>query len=688
MTKPPRWRRFSVPGALLVMIVALLGFQAPAQAGSCTARAGTRTDPTTGWSWNTLWYCGNAAGAPMYRTPSKSQPPVVVMNSTTSWFVCYARGDIHNGNNNVWYYSLGDVPAGVWGYMPAETVWTDTDPWPGVPQCPTTPPTNNVGKVQGDPVAIANSDGRLEAFAIAAWDNSVWHIWQTSPGGSWSQWESLGGWADQLSVTRNRDGRLELFVRGSDRALHMRSQISPGDSGWNPWGHLGGNLIRIAAAQNLDGRLEVFALTNANVLQHIWQTSAGGGWSAWASLGGWGDQLAVSRNNDGRLEVFVRGSDKALHHRPQISPGGGWYDWGHRGGTIDQIAVTQNGQHELEVFTIGTDHAIWHNWQLSPGNGTWSGWSSLGGWLDRIYASQLPGGRLEIFGRSTDSALWHDWQTSSSAWSGWAYEGGTINQPFVERNSDGRLEVFTRGSDNRVYHKWHQCVGCAWTGWVALPLLTPPPPPCWNSPPDWFGHSESATGERSDPINMIVCFQNGRTWDAFFAELVKIQDKQIPQYPPPPGPIPIPALISIGFERVFDPEGFPPYLNGDCISSVWANVQSGYIDQDFSAREGGCYIGALIAPGIDHFRVWPQSSTGARFMTVSTEGFCVTTHCVMSFDEGRSQLLAYMRKAATNAGWAAPDVRTYPAIPGGSIPQPLTAPAAPYDGNVLIVTFR
>ena len=30
--------------------------------------------------------------------------------------------------------------------------------------------------------ATSNGDGRLEVFALSGRDNSVWHIWQTSPG--------------------------------------------------------------------------------------------------------------------------------------------------------------------------------------------------------------------------------------------------------------------------------------------------------------------------------------------------------------------------------------------------------------------------------------------------------------------------------------------------------------------------
>lgn len=479
--KSPLWLKISSSTALLVVAFVLYALPAPAHAGSCTSQSAAKTDPTTGWSWNTIWYCGNAAGAQMYKTPSKSQPNVV-MNSTNSWFVCFAYGDMHNGGNNVWYYSLGDDPSGVWGYMPAESVWTSTDPWPGMAQCPTSsasppPPANNVGKAQGNPVAIANADGRLEVFAIAAWDNSVWHVWQTSPGGSWSQWQSLGGWADQLSVTRNGDGRLELFVRGSDQALYHKWQLTPGNFGWSGWSSLGGGVLSmpsgqnaIAAAQNLDGHLEVFVIGTDHALHHKWQTCPGCGWSDWDHQGGWADQIAVSRNNDGRLEVFVRGSDQAMHHKFQTAPNGpGLSDWYHRGGTIDQIAVTQNIYGELEAFVVGTDHAIWHNWQTSPNTAKWNGWVSLGGWLDSIYASQNLDGRLEIFARGGDGALWHDWQLSGmTGWSGWNSEGGLINKPFVERNTDGRLEVFTTGWDGLVYHKWQNCAGCGWSGWALL----------------------------------------------------------------------------------------------------------------------------------------------------------------------------------------------------------------------------
>ncbi len=41
----------------------------------------------------------------------------------------------------------------------------------------------------GPPAVARNADGRLELFAGGG---MLYHIWQTSPGGSWSNWDSLG----------------------------------------------------------------------------------------------------------------------------------------------------------------------------------------------------------------------------------------------------------------------------------------------------------------------------------------------------------------------------------------------------------------------------------------------------------------------------------------------------------------
>ncbi|MBO1268369.1 VCBS repeat-containing protein [Arthrobacter cavernae] len=92
-------------------------------------------------------------------------------------------------------------------------------------------------------------------------------MWQTAPGG-WSDWSSLGGTlTSRISAASNKDGRLEVVVRGTDNALWHKWQTAPG--GWSDWYSLGGTLTsRITAASNKDGRLEVFVRGTDNALWH------------------------------------------------------------------------------------------------------------------------------------------------------------------------------------------------------------------------------------------------------------------------------------------------------------------------------------------------------------------------------------------------------------------------------------
>jgi hypothetical protein len=68
------------------------------------------------------------------------------------------------------------------------------------------------------------------------------------------------------------------------------SQTVPGEAPWSRWSSLGGDLKSTAPAvgRNRDGRLEVFARGTDGCLYHIWQVGQNSGWSDWAKLGGWG----------------------------------------------------------------------------------------------------------------------------------------------------------------------------------------------------------------------------------------------------------------------------------------------------------------------------------------------------------------------------------------------------------------
>src|SRR5918994_715148 len=99
------------------------------------------------------------------------------------------------------------------------------------------------------------------------------------------------------------------------------SPYTPGRAWTADWAPLGGVLFSDPiVASNADGRLEVFVRGTDNNLYHKWQTAPGAGWAPdWSPLGGVFDgNPMVGRNADGRLEVFVRGTDNSLYHKWQV----------------------------------------------------------------------------------------------------------------------------------------------------------------------------------------------------------------------------------------------------------------------------------------------------------------------------------------------------------------------------------
>ncbi len=311
-----------------------------------------------------------------------------------------------------------------------------------------------------------NQDGRLEVFARGM-DGGLWHVWQTSPNGTWSGWSSLGGViTSDPCVVSNADGRLEVFARGTDNAVWHVWQTKP-NNGWSNWASLGGTITsNPVAGRNKDGRLEVFARGADGALWHIWQTKPNNGWSGWASLGvHFSGNPAVGRNADGRLEVFFIGPKNAVHHLWQVTPNGTWSNWASLGGVVtDSPVAGHNADGRLEVFARGVDGALYHVWQTQP-NGGWSGWSSLGGSvLGQVAIGNNADGRLEVFACGANAAVWHNWQKSpNGTWVGWASLGGSM-QPgtAVGSNADGRLEVFVCGLDRALWHRWQTKPNNGW----------------------------------------------------------------------------------------------------------------------------------------------------------------------------------------------------------------------------------
>jgi hypothetical protein len=165
-----------------------------------------------------------------------------------------------------------------------------------------------------DPAIAQNADGRLEVFDRGP-NGSVFHSWQQSPGGAWSNWTQLdsGILLNNLAVGVNTDGRLEVFGMGLDEGLWHDWQECAG-CGWSGWFSLEGGLLSPpVVGRNADGRLEVFAAGRDTAVWTTSQTCAGCGWTAWSSLGGeLTSSPAVGQAPGGQLQIFGRGVDGAV----------------------------------------------------------------------------------------------------------------------------------------------------------------------------------------------------------------------------------------------------------------------------------------------------------------------------------------------------------------------------------------
>ena len=224
------------------------------------------------------------------------------------------------------------------------------------------------GTWTGDPEVVRNRDGRLELFAMDS-AGDLHHVWQTKPNGSWSKWSSLGSAGGGLSAPHallGHDGELKVLAVGKDGATYMISQDS---SGWGAWKSLGGEATSdVTATLNEDGRIEVFVRGTDGALWHRWEESPDGAWSGWTSLDGGVHSPFAANDADGRIEVFVRGDGAgALYRIAQKAPNSTWTGWTGMGGELSgRPAAARNKDGRLEVFFRATDGSVHHSWEGAP----------------------------------------------------------------------------------------------------------------------------------------------------------------------------------------------------------------------------------------------------------------------------------------------------------------------------------
>ncbi len=344
-------------------------------------------------------------------------------------------------------------------------------------------------------VVGTNEDGRQQLLTVGA-DSQLYTSYQTVVNGGFSPWSSLGGsWSsqDSIGVGQNQDGRLQLFMVGTDDLLYTTYQTAINAGFHQPWVPLLGRTFdsqdRIGVGQNQDGRLQVFMVGTDNVLYTSYQTPlAGDGFSSWFSLGGsWSsqDSIAIGQNLDGRLQLFMVGTDSVLKTSYQTPlPNGGFSSWVPFAGSWssqDSVAVGQNQDGRLQISLIGTDGNFHTSYQTVV-NGGFSPWGLVPSPVcggppqcavtgtetfpsnDSVAVASTQDGRIVLFAIASDGQPWTSFQDAidgggeppiggNGGFTFWQNLACNVFAPgpiAAGSNQDGRIQVYGFGGNNVV----------------------------------------------------------------------------------------------------------------------------------------------------------------------------------------------------------------------------------------------
>lgn len=261
---------------------------------------------------------------------------------------------------------------------------------------------------------VSRSDGSDVVFYRGQDDAVYQRIWS---GTGWSAQTSLGGKIVGAPAAAWAGSTLVLVGRGTTGALYMRTLVG---TTWSPWQSLGGIVSASPAVTGgSDGRIDVF-VRGSDDRMYTNTRPAGGTWSGWSSLGGvlttGPGAVALGPST---IDVYVAGTDHRIYRNARTSAG--WSGWSSIGGMTytAPAAARIPGTSLARVFVRGTTNFLYINQNSSSG---WSGWSSLGGVLiDAPGATATPTG-VDIVVRGTTNGLYARslrngvWSSFALAW--------------------------------------------------------------------------------------------------------------------------------------------------------------------------------------------------------------------------------------------------------------------------------
>jgi hypothetical protein len=297
----------------------------------------------------------------------------------------------------------------------------------------------------------------------------------------------LGGIANyiNISVVPNQDGRIAIFVRGTDNAVWYKWLTAPGDpESWSVWATISKpeNLDIVGypvAALNGANQIEVFAQVDRGSrgywLYRIAQTVPNGDfddWTEWTPVFISDHQFGGARDtaldHQGKL-VFFNDKSHILQRAAGSSDYGPFYLYNK---TLSYVTAEPNYHGGIGVVGVESNSEIWYNFSRTNGTLDNSWYRIRNGFTHYRPAVVLDSfNRLNVFVHGTDDVTYFTRQEypGTTSWDPWMTLGGRIlGHPAAAMNKDGRLEVFVLGTDSRVYHRWENSRGGDWSRWHLL----------------------------------------------------------------------------------------------------------------------------------------------------------------------------------------------------------------------------
>jgi len=191
-------------------------------------------------------------------------------------------------------------------------------------------------------------------------------------GATWSgKWTSLGGprgarILGQPAAYGSANGRVDVFVRGTDNAVYQRTLK---DGRWCEWIKLGGTATDAPTVAFTSPTS--WTLTTRGADGKVWQRSATGGWSSLDAPNG---QPIYGRPStvvvDGTVHVAVRTADDGTWERVRDAAGT-WGAWTDLGGVISGSPTLLSTEGRVYLFARASDYTLW---QRNFADGSWGGW--------------------------------------------------------------------------------------------------------------------------------------------------------------------------------------------------------------------------------------------------------------------------------------------------------------------------